>query len=61
MSDTFAASAAEHAARVSYGKLLAVLARRSGDIAAAEDALAEAFARALDVWPREGVPNRPEA
>lgn len=54
------ASAAK-AARVSYGRLLAILASRTGDIAAAEDALAEAFARALETWPKKGVPERPEA
>lgn len=53
--------AAEKAARTSYGRLLAYLARQWRDVAAAEDALAEAFARALDVWPRRGVPANPDA
>lgn len=53
--------AAEQAARTSYGRLLALLAARSRDIAAAEDALAEAFAAALAVWPQQGVPNNPDA
>lgn len=48
-------------ARASYGKLLAMLASRSGDIAAAEDALADAFARALEHWPKRGIPENPEA
>ena len=52
---------AEDAARRSYGKLLAWLAARSRDIAAAEDALAEAFAQALAAWPARGVPDAPEA
>jgi RNA polymerase sigma-70 factor, ECF subfamily len=56
-----AASAARHAARTSYGRLLAYLAWRWRDIAAAEDALAEAFAAALTHWPRTGVPDAPEA
>lgn len=56
-----AAEAAEHAARESYGRLVAYLARRSRDVAAAEDALADAFAAALATWPRTGVPDRPEA
>ena len=30
-------------------------------MAAAEDALAEAFARALDIWPQQGVPANPDA
>jgi len=51
----------ERAARHSYGKLLAFLAARTGDVAAAEDALSEAFAAALAAWPRQGVPGSPEA
>jgi RNA polymerase sigma-70 factor (ECF subfamily) len=53
--------AAECAARESYGKLLALLAMRSGDVAAAEDALADAFAAALAHWPKTGVPRSPDA
>ena len=51
---------AEQTARASYGRLLAVLAAPTGDIAAAEDALADAFERALTTWPRDGVPDNPE-
>ncbi len=53
--------AAERAARESYGRLVAYLASRSADVAAAEDALAQAFAAALRQWPVDGVPERPEA
>lgn len=53
--------AAERAARGSYGRLLATLAYGWRDIAAAEDALAEAFASALRTWPRDGVPRNPDA
>lgn len=53
-------AAAERAARESYGKLLAHLARRFRDLAAAEDALSEAFAAALVAWPSDGVPGNPE-
>lgn len=56
-----ATTEAEAAARASYGKLLAILSGRLGDIAAAEDALAEAFAAALTQWPRDGVPRNPPA
>ncbi|MEL6546672.1 MAG: sigma factor, partial [Myxococcota bacterium] len=56
-----ARSVAERTARESYGRLVAVLAKRTRDIAAAEDALAEAFARALSTWPTRGVPDSPEA
>lgn len=58
---TDAGAAAEAAARHSYGKLVALLAARSRDVAGAEDALSEAFAAALAQWPRHGVPERPEA
>jgi RNA polymerase sigma-70 factor (ECF subfamily) len=53
--------AVERAARDSYGRLVTFLAARSRDIAAAEDALADAFRVALETWPRDGVPDRPEA
>ncbi len=52
---------AEEVARVSYGKLVAMMAAKTGDIMAAEDALADAFQRALEVWPERGIPDRPEA
>jgi predicted RNA polymerase sigma factor len=50
-------------ARQSYGRLLALLASRSGDLAGSEDALAEAFAQAVETWPKpdKGVPTNPEA
>lgn len=54
-----AAREAEAAARSSYGKLMAILASRTRDIAAAEDALADAFAAALTQWPRDGIPANP--
>jgi RNA polymerase sigma-70 factor, ECF subfamily len=53
--------AAERAARQSYGKLVAYLAARTGDLAAAQDALSDAFAAALATWPTRGVPLAPEA
>jgi predicted RNA polymerase sigma factor len=52
---------AELVARRSYGKLVAFLAARTRDVAAAEDALSEAFASALVDWPRNGCPDNPEA
>lgn len=54
-----AAAEATLAARDSYGKLLSILIPRTRDIAAAEDALAEAFAAALTQWPTDGVPSNP--
>lgn len=53
--------AAELAARDSYGRLLAILSARTHDIALAEDALADAFAKALYRWPLHGVPDNPDA
>jgi RNA polymerase sigma-70 factor (ECF subfamily) len=53
--------AAEQAAREAYGRLVALLAWQWRDLAAAEDALAEAFAAALTHWPTRGVPQSPEA
>ena len=53
-------AAAERAARTSYGRLVAILAAGTRDIALAEDALADAFERALRTWPESGVPDRPE-
>jgi predicted RNA polymerase sigma factor len=55
-----AAARAEETARTSYGRLLAVLAARTGDISAAEDALADAFERALRTWPTSGIPHNPQ-
>jgi predicted RNA polymerase sigma factor len=56
-----ARSTAEEVARRSYGKLVAFLAARTRDVAAAEDALSEAFAAALAAWPANGCPANPEA
>ena len=55
-----ARAAAETVARRSYGKLVAFLAARTRDVAAAEDALSEAFAAALADWPVSGCPANPE-
>ncbi len=52
---------AEYAARESYGRLLAWLTARTRDVAAAEDALADAFRAALEHWPKTGAPDSPEA
>lgn len=51
----------ERTARDSYGRLLAYLSARSHDVMAAEDALADAFHKALESWPRTGLPDKPEA
>jgi RNA polymerase sigma-70 factor, ECF subfamily len=59
--DQLVRATAENVARRSYGKLVAFLAARSGDVAAAEDALSDAFAAALADWPAHGLPENPEA
>ena len=51
----------ERIGRKCYGRLLAILAAKSNDLAAAEDALSDAFSEALSRWPDDGVPDNPEA
>ena len=49
-------------ARDSRAQLLSYLAPRAGgDLAGAEDALGDAFVAALEQWPHEGIPEKPEA
>lgn len=55
-----ATEAAALAARDAYGRLVAHLAWRWNDLAAAEDALGDALLKALERWPHEGVPSQPE-
>lgn len=45
--------------RAEWGRLLALLVSRTRRLDLAEDALSEAFARASDRWPVEGVPANP--
>jgi RNA polymerase sigma-70 factor, ECF subfamily len=45
--------------RREWGPAVAALARWSGDLTVAEDAVQEACAEALRVWPRDGVPDNP--
>jgi RNA polymerase sigma-70 factor (ECF subfamily) len=61
MTEQRARDAAEDVARRSYGKLVALLSARTRDVAAAEDALADAFAAAIADWPAKGVPQSPDA
>lgn len=58
--DARAQRTVEEVARRSYGKLVAFLAARTHDVAAAEDALSEAFASALVDWQAHGCPDNPE-
>jgi predicted RNA polymerase sigma factor len=53
--------AIERVARESYGRLVAYLSSHTRDVASAEDALSNALVAALTTWPRDGVPQNPEA
>jgi len=61
MSEPATRAALEGVVRESYGRLIAYLAARSGDVAGAEDALGDALVAALRRWPTDGVPAKPEA
>jgi RNA polymerase sigma-70 factor (ECF subfamily) len=51
----------ERAFREHWGRAVAALTRAVGDVDLAEDAVQDAFARALERWPRDGVPANPLA
>lgn len=55
-------AAVRRAFRSEYGRTVAVLVRMlGGDLAAAEDAVQEAFGAAAATWPQRGVPPNPQA
>lgn len=58
-----AAGLSEHFFRYEYAKLVAILSRRVGvqHIEDVEDAVQTALAKALDHWPRTGLPDNPTA
>lgn len=56
---TQAAAAVERIFREEYGRLIASLVRRFGDIDIAEEAAGEALVAALEKWPEAGVPPNP--
>jgi predicted RNA polymerase sigma factor len=58
---TPAHAAIESVVRDSYGRLIAYLASRAGDVAGAEDALSDALAAALERWTADLIPEKPEA
>lgn len=58
---TAAAAEVERVARLSYGRLVATLAMRTGSVQTAADALSDALLRALETWPARGIPDKPEA
>src|ERR1700676_1479660 len=51
----------ERVARESYGRLVAYLSSLTRDVGSSEDALSDALIAALTTWPRDGVPQNPEA
>ena len=63
MQEPRADAAAQVAAvfRQESGKAVATLVRMLGDIDAAQEAVQDAFVRALEAWPRDGVPPNPAA
>ncbi len=54
-------AAVDEAFRTEWGRVVATLIRLTGDWDLAEECAADAFARALATWPRDGVPRRPGA
>jgi RNA polymerase sigma-70 factor (ECF subfamily) len=56
-----ATAALERAYKDEWTAVVATLARRLGDLQAAEDAVSEAFAAAARTWPADGVPPKPGA
>jgi RNA polymerase sigma-70 factor (ECF subfamily) len=61
MSECATRNAIEAIVRDSYGRLIAYISSRTGNIADAQDVLSEALVAALGAWPVSGVPDKPEA
>ncbi len=47
--------------RADYGRIIAAVIRLVGDFEFAEEAIHDAFAAALEQWPRDGIPANPRA
>ncbi|TDC48082.1 RNA polymerase sigma factor [Jiangella ureilytica] len=58
---TDARAAVAEAFRAEWGRIVAGLIARTGNWDLAEECTADAFAAALESWPRDGVPDRPGA
>jgi len=56
-----AADTVERVFREERGRILATLIRACGDFDLAEEAVQEAFAVAIERWPRDGLPSNPGA
>jgi RNA polymerase sigma-70 factor (ECF subfamily) len=59
MDSTDPTVAVERIYREEYGRIIASLVRRFGDIDIAEEAAGEALLAAVERWPRDGVPPNP--
>jgi len=51
----------ERVFREEWGNAVGILTRAMGDLELAEDAVQDAFAAALERWPRDGAPRKPGA
>jgi RNA polymerase sigma-70 factor, ECF subfamily len=59
---TSAADAVARTFRAEFGRAVAILAGAlGGDVDRAEEAVQDAYAVALDRWPRDGIPSTPAA
>ncbi len=55
------ASAVERVFREEYGRVVAAMTSWTRDLSLAEEAVQDAFAVALESWPRQGMPDNPAA
>jgi len=61
LTEAAAHEAVERVFREESGRVVATLIRVLGDFDLAEEAVQDAFARAVEVWPAQGVPRNPGA
>lgn len=61
MADAASHRELERVLREHAGRLTGALVRLTGDFSAAEDLVQDAVVAALQRWPREGIPDRPDA
>jgi RNA polymerase sigma-70 factor (ECF subfamily) len=61
LSEPLATSAVDRLFREHFGRAVAALIRAVGDWTLAEEAVQDAFATAVERWPRDGVPRDPAA
>jgi RNA polymerase sigma-70 factor, ECF subfamily len=61
LTEAAAHEAVDRLFREESGRVVATLIRVLGDFDLAEEAVQDAFARAVEVWPEQGVPRNPGA